>query len=580
MPMNRREFISCAGAVGAATSVYPSWAGERGQATASPDPIVSALVRANDDLVRRYLPRQERQPGHRWRGGIANEHGIHTAGEAAGFVSVLASASAARDSAFFESPELVEPLHMAIRYLRTAQHADGTIDLPSTNFHSPPDTGFVLDLLCPAATILRTLQWQAHDQLRADLDAFIVDAGRALDTGGVHTPNHRWVVSAALARVNALFPDQRHVARIDQWLAEQIDIDPDGQFTERSTTVYSPIVDRCLLTMARLLDRPALNEPVRRNLEMTLYYVHPNGEVATEGSLRQDRYQRGTMRRYYYAYRRLAQIDRDGRFAAMARQIETTAGAELAGELPAFLDEPALQQPMPPGAPLPASYSKVFSHSGIARIRRDEVSATILAGNPVFFSFRKGSAVLEAVRVAAAFFGKGQFAGERLEVGNGRFVLRQSLEGPYFQPITADRLGDVTGQVRMEPNGTLRVEPGTGRARSNVQRLETVAEIVEANGAFTIALSIIGTDHVPVSLELAFRHGGTLKGVESVPGTSDTFLLRGEAAQFVHDGRVIEFGPGRVEHTWTALRGAVPRWDGQSVYVTGFTPFTLALHIR
>ena len=41
----------------------------------------------------------------------------------------------------------------------------------------------------------------------------------------------------------------------------------------------------------------------------------------------------------------------------------------------------------------------------------------------------------------------------------------------------------------------------------------------------------------------------------------------------------IEFGPGRVEHTYTQVRGAVPKWDGQCVYLTGTTPFEFTLKI-
>jgi hypothetical protein len=40
---------------------------------------------------------------------------------------------------------------------------------------------------------------------------------------------------------------------------------------------------------------------------------------------------------------------------------------------------------------------------------------------------------------------------------------------------------------------------------------------------------------------------------------------------------VISFGPGRTEHTWTQLRGALGKWDGQSVNLTGFTPFRFTL---
>jgi hypothetical protein len=540
--------------------------------------LVADLVRLNDDRLPGLLERQERGASHRWAGGVANEFGIFTAGDTAGLVSALACAVAAEGSRGYRDADLLGRLQQAARFLLKVQHDDGTIDLYSTNFHSPPDTAFVLERLCPACAILERRGWPPLAPVVADLRRFIVRAAEALTTGGVHTPNHRWVVCAALAQAHALAPDPRYVSRIDAWLAETIDIDPDGQYTERSSTVYSPVVNRALLTVARLLDRPALREPVRRNLDMTLYFVHPDGEVVTEASRRQDRYQRGTLARYYYAYRTMARLDGDGRFAAVARRLEREERPALVGDLPAFLDEPAFSQPLPPDAAVPADYARVFAHSSLARIRRGALSATIVADNASWFSLRKGAAALEAVRLASAFFGKGQFTGARLEVSGGRYTLRQTLDGPYFQPFTADQIAG--GVVpTLTPNGTLAADSRAIRGRSNVQTLDTVAIVEEAGGGFTLSLSVDGTAEVPVALELAFRRGGRLDGVEPVAGIPDAFLLRGDAGRYTFDGQTITFGPGRVEHTWTQLRGALPKWDGLSVYLTGFTPFRTQLRI-
>src|SRR5690606_22335008 len=116
---------------------------------------------------------------------------------------------------------------------------------------------------------------------------YLLKAGDALSVGGIHTPNHRWVVSAALAWIHSFFPDDRYKARVEQWLAEKIDIDPDGQYNERSTAVYTPVTNRCLLDIARKMDFPYLYDVVRKNLELTFHFVHANGEIATESSNRQ-----------------------------------------------------------------------------------------------------------------------------------------------------------------------------------------------------------------------------------------------------------------------------------------------------
>ena len=113
-----------------------------------------------------------------------------------------------------------------------------------------------------------------------------------------------------------------------------------------------------------------------------------------------------------------------------------------------FLDDPLLRKPLPEGGAVPSAYAKVFTNSGIARIRRGGISATVyggsdwplgvasgLASNPTFFSLRKGKAVLESVRMAGQFFSEGVFRGEGLSVEGGRYALHQRFDAPYYQPL-------------------------------------------------------------------------------------------------------------------------------------------------
>lgn len=570
--MQRRSFlISMASALSVgALGLTP--ARLRAAASGTADPFLARLTADNDALIPDLLRRQNAA------GAVVDTHGIPNVHDAAQLIAVLVAARHAPGSRHRGDPALLGPLEQAAAYLLAAQHDDGTVDLLTTNFHSPPDTAFVIESVSPVAALLRRAAVPAEARLRGQLDTFLRRAGEALVTGGVHTPNHRWVVCAALARLNDLFPDPRYIARIDQWLAETIDLDPDGQYTEKSTSVYSPVVNRALLTVARLLGRPELNEPVRRNLEMTLYYVHPDGEVVTEASKRQDKYQRGSMSRYYYSYRTLARLDGNGRFAAMSRQIERIAASQLTRELLTFLEEPEFGGDLPPAQPLPDDYAKVFAFSHLARIRRGDASGTVLAQNSTLFSFRKGAAALEAVRFASAFFGKGQFSGDALVVRPDGYHLEQKLEGPYFQPLSSTQIAGGE-HVRMAPNGTLAVGGRAAREQSNIRHLTSRAVVAEDGGRFRLALDITGTAGVPVAVELAFRHGGRLEGVEPVAGVTDAHLLKSGSGRYTAGDDTITFGPGQAEHTWTQLRGALPKWDGQSVYLTGFTPFRLNLEI-
>ena len=536
----------------------------------NPTGLQARLIQANDSLLPGAIASQITDKNHKWYGGCKDSYEIPNAGNTASMIKIISAAYVSPPSSYFKSEELKDPLMAGIQYLLNTQYEDGAQDLHTTNFHSTPDTAFRVEPLAQSYQILSNSRLKGLKEILSSLKELLLKAGKALSTGGIHTANHRWVVCMALAHLYYLFPHEEYLVRVNTWLKETIDIDPDGQYTERSTTVYSPTVDRCLITIARYMDKPELLDHVRKNLEMTLYYIRPNGEVVTEASGRQDQYQMGNLLRYYYPYRYMALKDNNGLFASVTRHIESTLSEHLSSFLIYFLEDPSLLKDLPVSLPLPENYTKHFSHSQLARIRRNQTDATILAQNHVIFSMAKGNAILSGLRVASAFFGKGQFKGESLAVHQNEYILEQSLTGPYYQPLQ-----NKTFRPESEDFGDIK----TFREQSEIQQLHTRVHFVEKNGKFEVTLAIDGTDNVPVSLELGFREGGELQGVVPSPHVEKAWLLKEGYGKYTKDDQEISFGPGIAEHSWTQLRGAMPKLEGMSVYLTGYTPFNITLYI-
>jgi hypothetical protein len=68
--------------------------------------------------------------------------------------------------------------------------------------------------------------------------------------------------------------------------------------------------------------------------------------------------------------------------------------------------------------------------------------------------------------------------------------------------------------------------------------------------------------------------------VDALPGHANSYLLKGTEASYTLGKDSIHFGPGRLEHKNTQLRGSLPMMDAPSVYLTGFTPFQHKIIIR
>lgn len=531
---------------------------EQARAESTIPDLESTIVKRHDEGVASLLQGQVNDPSSPYHGGYPDATDLHHPGTASGLIDAFNAAFHHPSSKYFKSPLMLERLKTAAGFYTRSMTPDGNIDLLTTNFNSAPDTAFSVLSLATAQHIAREKGTREVEQV---LQPVLARCADALRVGGVHTPNHRWVVSSALAQINALYPDSRLVRRIDQWLAEGIDIDEDGQFDERSTLVYNPVTTRAFVVMAAKLKRPELLDPVCKNLMSAIYLMHPDGEMVTEISRRQDRDQKGEIGVYWKPAHYLAYHDGNGLFANIAAKYATRYA-----NLSALMEYPEFLKPLPAVTPFPDNYEKVMRALQVVRIRRGENSGMIvLRGDSRFLQFRRGGAVIQAVRFASAFFGKAQFVPQTFAREDKSWVLRQSLSGPYFQPLNPPHHVGA-----MEWNET-RPE----RARSEVGHLEQVATITETPKGFRLRVQAHGTKGVPVAVEVSIRgqEGLQLDGLLRAPDAEDAFILPAGHATVKSPAGTLRFGPGTRAHRYTQVRGAAPKMRGASVYVTGFTPF-------
>ncbi len=326
------------------------------------------LIRVNDKNLTIELNRQLTEKDKVYYGAVFDVDSVVSPIGTSHLIQTLMCSYVSRDSKYYQSKEILERMTLAAIGLVNLQHDDGTIDLLSTNFHSTPDLGFTIYPLALSYSIMLKNNHLNYGEFPSLMKQYLLNAGKALSVGGIHTPNHRWVVSCALASLHELFPNPMYRVRVEEWLAEKIDIDPDGQYYERSTAVYTPITNRSLIDIAKKMGYDYLYDVVRKNLNLTFYFVHSNGEIATESSNRQDQYHQSNMAGYYLAYNYMALLDKDSRYSGMVTYIQNTVPVDqLRYMLPYFIEDSALLQELPEATPIPTSYHKYFKYSDMER---------------------------------------------------------------------------------------------------------------------------------------------------------------------------------------------------------------------
>lgn len=519
------------------------------------------LVQRTDAGLDAWMANQNTDSQSPRYGGYADANGFYNGGSVSNVFDPMTACYLNPKSKHHRSPVILERLRMCETFLRRHQSPEGNIDLWITNFNSPPDTAFAVHSAARAMLLARRHKETA---LIALMEPFLKRATPALLNGGVHTPNHRWEMCAALASLNELYPNPALVRRIDQWLAEGIDIDTDDQYTERSSIVYNSVVNQALTLVALKLNRPALLDPVRRNINGVLYLLHGSPsqtyEVETGISRRQDLNTRGGLGRYWHPLAVLAQRDNNPVFRTLAQHYSHT-GVTLTQ----FMLEPELIRQDGPLKPVPDNYERMFPRMGVARIRRGLRSATIFTKeHSTFFSLRHGDTVINAVRFASGFFGKGQFVPTQFVKRGNAYVMTQNLEGPYYQPFAPGRRIDMRYDETREQ-----------RPKSQISKLTQSAEVVETKNGFSLRLRASGTKDVPLTVAINCREDVKIEGAELV--SPNVYKPMNAPIRISQGGHTIRVSGAVHSHNWYDVRGAEPHLPGPNIFLTGLTPFDVTL---
>lgn len=575
--------------------------------------IYDKLVAANDEFAQMAMEHQVLDKESRFHGGIvdpANGLAWPSHGGTPKDMATWACALVNKDSRFYHDDELVHRLELAAEFMLRSQHEDGSISPPWTNLHSPPDTAFVVSGLAQVYALLSSHadRYERLQKVVADIYTFLERTIPVLLTGGCHTPNHRWVISSALGFMYKLTGRKELKARAEEWIAEGMDCTEDGEWTERSNGIYNAVSNIVLYYAAEQLERPELLEPVRRNLRMMAYLVHPDGEVVTDYSGRQDFGHAHDMSGYFLCAKLMAHRDQDPLFEALAE----LAGRSLKhpGGLPnhallGLLRYPKLLESTVEASALPDSYGVILNggfarehylsgmeaagHHGriyhsklhpdfgapIARYRRGATSTTVMTETNSFFALRHGAVRLLGVQIASSF-GPGFVKPSRLETLDQGVRLSALEKKGYYGPVSKEDLPE-TASGLVSPWYLL---PHHLRKVTHEQQHQVEIMLEETEIGWSIRVRCQREEPILTQISFVLGKEGVLAGGDLEQIAGETYFWKQGPVRLAAGADWIELEGGAYEHWAMGINNAGYPADYRTLLVNVLTPYDQTFELR
>ena len=470
------------------------------------------------------------------------------------------------DSKYYHDELLYNRVLMALDFIKRNQRHDGTFDFPSCNFMSAPDTAFCLKrLIASYELLLKYGGTKEADTLAKYFLAIIKPAIVGTMNGGFHTPNHRWAISAALLQCSNLFKDDVSFStalksRANQYFAEGIDSNEDGEYAEKSTGGYNAVVNTAFISCYEETNDPRFIEYVRKNLQMMLSYIEPDDTIFTENSKRQDKGNKQYADNYFYHFLYLADLLNISEFDSAAHKLIKD-NLERNGEAPdclhIFMLHEHLKEYEFKNYGFLDTYHKYYETSGVVRVKKEKFTYTLLKDTSKFLFLQVGSTPIY-MKIGVSYCSTRTFQPQVIEENNNAYTLTYKADGWYYLPF--ENYEGTSDWWKMDHSK---------RELLNNTHLELKTTIIEREDGLDIKISSSGYDRIPVRVELCIPEQSIVE--------NNHFYLKAQAGQGMilregdvrihHEGQTIEVGSGFGTHEFLG------HYSGEEKNELGYTLF-------
>ena len=508
-----------------------------------------------------------------------------------------------KESKYYKDEKLFEAIKRGLSFIERWQRDDGSLDYPSCNFYSAPDTSFCFRRLYGAWNILgKHAETEEEKELQNRYLVLMLRCIPILLYGGFHTPNHRWAVMSVLFTLANVvekhgdlalevprYPKEYFTedqipktaeeltaklkARANQYLAEGIDGDEDGEYAERSTGNYNGVVDKSLISAYEATGNEEFLGYVERNLDMMLYYIDGDDTIFTQNSTRQDHGTKLYPDKYFYLYTYMAAKTGNPLFDAAAHKSikDNMDRAELAPDcMYIFMMYDWLLDYEFKGYGYLPEYRRFFRGSQVLRVKKENYVYSVL-NNKAAFLFLKFGTLPIGLRIGESYCDIRNFIPKSIEVKNNGCVLKAEAGGWYYLPFKEDQ--GTSDWWAMDHTRRDKVYTSTVAITVTISELENGLECnVKAEGM----------SGLPLRVELDVPAGVILENDTMclTAGKGESMILRGGDLNLHDDAKKIVIGPGYGTHAFKGHYSGEERNEaGYSIFLNDYTPYDRTFRI-